>query len=163
MTQPRDARKRWDTDDRYGGVADASAFAASIEELASLARRPRWVAEDPGVHLVPHLRDATQSGQSGLRILQVSVSQDGVLTVAFEHPPGASRRDIRRQAWGVLGAIAETMASVRERRADGQVVFDVVTGEPDSATAFASHGHTIRLIVQPPVTEPRSEVIPALS
>ncbi len=122
MTQPADARKRWDTDERYGGVADASAFAAEIAELASLARRPRWVAEDPDVHLIPHLRDATKPGQTGLRLLQASVSQDGVLTVAFEHAPGASRRDIRRQAWALLGAIAETMASVRERRVGGRVI-----------------------------------------
>ena len=101
MTQPADARKRWDTDERYGGVADASAFAAEIAELAS-------------------------------------------------------RRDIRRQAWALVGAIAETMASVREHRAGGQVILDVVTGEPDSATAFASHGHTVRLIMQPQVTEPPS-------
>ena len=154
MTQPADARKRWDADERCGGVADASAFAAEIAELASLARRPRWVAEDPDVHLIPHLRDATKPGQTGLRLLQASVSQDGVLTVAFEHAPGASRRDIRRQAWALLGAIAETMASVREHHAGGQVILDVVTGEPDSATAFASHGHTVRLVMQPQVTEP---------
>jgi hypothetical protein len=42
-----DARKRWDTDDRFTGVADASVFAPALEELAALARRPGWVAEDP--------------------------------------------------------------------------------------------------------------------
>jgi len=40
-----DSRKRWDTDDRFTGVADASAFAAAVEELAGLARRPGWIAE----------------------------------------------------------------------------------------------------------------------
>ncbi len=48
------------------------------------------------------------------------------------------------------------MASVREHRVGGQVILDVVTGEPDSATAFASHGHTVRLIMQPQVAEPPS-------
>ena len=42
-----DSRQRWDTDDRFTGVADASAFAPAVEELAALARRPDWVAEDP--------------------------------------------------------------------------------------------------------------------
>jgi hypothetical protein len=159
MTQPADKRKRWDTDDRYLGVADASAFAAAIEELASLARRPQWVAEDPHLHLTPSLRDASQPrqpGQPGLRILRADVSHDGVLTAAFEHAPGASRRDIRRQAWALLGAIAETMASVRERRMGDEVIFDVVTGEPDGSMAFASHGHTVRLIIHLPATKPRS-------
>jgi hypothetical protein len=32
-----DSRKRWDTDDRFTGVADASAFAPAVEELAALA------------------------------------------------------------------------------------------------------------------------------
>ena len=42
-----DSRKRWDSDDRFTGMADASAFAPAVEELAALARRPDWVAEDP--------------------------------------------------------------------------------------------------------------------
>jgi len=156
MTQPADRRKRWDTDERHLGVADASAFAAAIEELASLARRPQWVAEDPHLHLTPSLRDASEPGQPGPRILRADVGDDGVLTVAFEHARGASRRDIRRQAWALLGAIAETMASVRERRMGDEVIFDVVTGEPDGGVAFASHGHTVRLIIRPPAAEPRS-------
>jgi hypothetical protein len=153
MTQPADRRKRWDTDERHLGVADASAFAAAIEELARLARRPQWVAEDPHLHLTPSLRDANQPG---LRILRADVGDDGVLTAAFEHAPGASRRDIRRQAWALLGAIAETMANVCERRLGDEVIFDVVTGEPDGGMAFASHGHTVRLIIHPPATKPRS-------
>jgi len=48
------ARRRWDTDERFSGVADASGFAAAVDELAALARRPGWVAEEPEAHLVPH-------------------------------------------------------------------------------------------------------------
>jgi uncharacterized protein (DUF1800 family) len=59
MAHVADVQKRWDTDDRFSGVADASAFALAIEELAALARRPRWVAEDPQIHLEPHLRRAS--------------------------------------------------------------------------------------------------------
>lgn len=47
MADTVDPRQRWDTDTRFTGVADASAFAAAIEELAALARRPGWVAEEP--------------------------------------------------------------------------------------------------------------------
>jgi hypothetical protein len=154
MMQPADGSKRWDTDDRHEGVADASSFAAWIEELAILARRARWIAEDPQAHLVPQLRDASsQLGNDGLRMLRASTDQDGVLTAAFEHPLGASRRDIRRLAWALIGAVAETMASVRERHHGHHVVFDVVTGEPEGTGPFASHGHTVRLILQPPDTE----------
>ncbi|MBO0785618.1 MAG: hypothetical protein J2P27_05525 [Actinobacteria bacterium] len=62
MAGTADSRKRWDTDDRFTGVADASAFAADIDELAALARRPGWVTEEPGVHLVPHLDSAQVDG-----------------------------------------------------------------------------------------------------
>src|SRR5215470_3774206 len=156
MMQPAGASKRWDTDDRYEGVADARSFAVWIEELGGLARRARWIAEDPEVHVVPQLRDASsQLGIDGFRMLRTGTDQDGVLTAAFEHPLGASRRDIRRLAWALIGAFAETMASVRERHDGHQVIFDVVTGEPEGTGPFASHGHTVRLILQPPDTESR--------
>jgi hypothetical protein len=83
-----DSRKRWDTDDRFSGVADASAFAPAVEELAALARRPDWVAEDPEIHLVPHLRGASVDG---VRITQIRTGEDGVPAVDAECVPGASR------------------------------------------------------------------------
>jgi len=141
-----DARKRWDTDDRLTGVADASAFATGIEELAALARRPRWVAEDPELHLVPHLRRASVDG---LRIGEIRTVQDGVLAVTAECDQGASRGELRRLAWALLGAIAEPAASVRERHDDDAAIYEVVTGIPDDAGPFASHGHTVRLTLTP--------------
>jgi hypothetical protein len=149
MADTADSRKRWDTDQRFAGVADASAFAAAVEELAALARRPGWVAEEPEVHLVPHLRRA---GAGPLRLLTCSSGDDGVLNVEAECGPGDSRRDIRRLAWALLGEVAEPAASVRERRDGDSVVFEVVTGVPGDSGPFASHGHTIRLTVLPPAT-----------
>ena len=148
MTDNADPRKRWDTDARFVGVTDASAFAAAIEELAALARRPGWVAEQPEAHLVPHLLSA---GVAGLRLLDCTIGDDGVLNVAAECGPDASRHDIRRLAWTLMGTVAEPAASVREHREGDGVVFDVVTGIPEGGP-FASHGHTIRLTVLPPAT-----------
>jgi hypothetical protein len=149
MADVADSRKRWDTDDRFTGVADASTFAEAIEELAALARRPGWVAEEPGAHLVPHLRGA---GVTGLRLLECHSQDDGVLEVTAEHNPGDSRREIRRLAWALIGTVAEPAASVREHRNGDSVVFDVVTGIPQGSGPFASHGHTLRLTVRPPAT-----------
>jgi len=42
------------------------------------------------------------------------------------------------------------VASVRERRDGDAAVFEVVTGIPDHAGPFASHGHTLRLTILPP-------------
>jgi hypothetical protein len=41
---------------------------------------------------------------------------------------------------------------VRERRNGDSAVFDVVTGIPEGAGPFASHGHTLRLTIRPPGT-----------
>jgi hypothetical protein len=149
MADVADSRKRWDTDDRFTGVADASVFADAIEELAVLARRPGWVAEEPEAHLVPHLRGA---GVAGLRLLECRSGDDGVLEVTAEHGPGDSRRDVRRLAWALIGTVAEPAASVWEHRDGDSVVFDVVTGIPEGPGPFASHGHTLRLTILPPAT-----------
>lgn len=101
MTEAADSRKRWDTDERFAGVADASAFAAAVEALAELARRPGWVTEEPEepeVHLVPHLRDA---GIDGLQLVDWQTREDGVLAVSATYHLGASRGDIRRRAWAL--------------------------------------------------------------
>ena len=146
MADAVDSRKRWDTDDRFVGVADASVFAAAVEALAVLARRPGWVSEEPEVHLVPHLRDARVAG---LRLLDYQTGDDGVLDVTAEYNPSGNRRDIRRQAWALIAAIAEPTASVREHRDGSTVVFEVITGVPEGSSQFASHGHTLRLTLLP--------------
>jgi hypothetical protein len=147
MADPIDPRKRWDTDERFTGVADASLFAASLEKLAALARRPGWVAEEPEVHLVPHLRGANVAG---LLLLDWRSGEDGVLEVTAQRSPGDSRSDIRRRAWTLIGTIAEPMASVREHRDGDAVIFDVITGISDDPGPFATHGHTLRLTLVPP-------------
>jgi hypothetical protein len=75
--------------------------------------------------------------------------QHGVLAVTAECDRGTSRGELRRLAWALLGTIAEPAASVRERREDDAAVFEVVTGIPDNAGPFASHGHTLRLTITP--------------
>src|SRR5260221_5041170 len=116
MTEAGDAGKRWDTDSRLEGVADASVFAAALEELAVLARRPGWVTEEPGVHLVPHLRDANVAG---LRLLHSRVRDDGGLDGAAEDRPRDRRRHIRRGARALIQGINEPPAIVRAHPAAG--------------------------------------------
>lgn len=70
MADAAGSRRRWETDDRFTGVADAGVFADSAQELAQLARRPGWVAEEPEVHLVPHLQSASVPGLTVLTCRQ---------------------------------------------------------------------------------------------
>jgi len=104
MTDTDDSRKRWDTDDRFVGVADAGVFAASVEELAALAHRPGWVAEEPEVHLEPHLRGAAVAGvrmadHGGGTRLAVGQAQ---LTLQVDAVLGRERHVLHRS--GTIGA-----------------------------------------------------------
>jgi hypothetical protein len=147
MADTTEPRKRWDTDDPFTGVADASSFAPAIAEVAALARRPGWVAEEPETHLIPHLRG---TDVTGLRLLHCHTADNGVLCVTAEYSAADSRRDIRQRAWALIGAIAEPAASVREHPEGAAVVFDIVTGIPEARGQFATHGHTLRLALIPP-------------
>jgi hypothetical protein len=144
-----DSRRRWDTDDRFVGVADASGFAQGIDDLAELARRPGWVAEEPEMHLVPHLQGANVAG---LEVVECLTRQDGVLVVCATYIPETGRQDRRQRAWALLGSTAELTASVREYVDAEAVVFEMVTGIPDGQGPFASHGHSVTLTLTPAVT-----------
>jgi hypothetical protein len=146
MADTGEPRQRWDTDASFTGVADAGVFAGAVQELAQLTRRPGWVAEQPEVHLVPHLQNASVPG---MRVVACRAGDNGVLDVTVERGPGDSRRDIRRRAWALIGHIAELLASVHEHAAGDAVVFDVITGMPSDSGQFATHGHTVRFTIRP--------------
>jgi hypothetical protein len=55
------ARKpRWDNDERAVGVGAASAFSPALDTLRTLIDEAGWVAEEPEVHLLPHLESASR-------------------------------------------------------------------------------------------------------
>jgi hypothetical protein len=55
------ADARWDGDVTGGGVGDAGAFADGADELVDSMRLADWVAEEPELHLLPHLRAACEN------------------------------------------------------------------------------------------------------
>ena len=136
--------KRWDTDERGHGIGDASAHLPAINELAELAARQDWVTEDPEEHLLPGLRRGAES--TGLTITSFAATPDGTFTVHVKGASGMSRRQVRQAAWTALGAVAELSSLVHEVHYEESVVFEVVTGNPES-NRFATHGHSLRLVV----------------
>jgi hypothetical protein len=143
--------RRWDDDERGEGVADASQFAGGVDELAAAMLRQTWVAEQPELHLLPHLEQAC----TGLpfRIIDAHTSADGAYYVELgwtgaEVGVGV----IRASIYALLGSIAESSSYIRQRRADPRdgsnalLAFDVVTGIVEE-TPFKPHGHTLRLAV----------------
>lgn len=145
------AECRWDDDERGEGVAGASEFAAGASKLLAAMRRPNWVAEQPEMHLLPHLERACES--LPFRILDARTSADGAYEVQLGWTgEKAGIGVIRASIFGLLGSIAEPSSYIGQRRTDTRngsnalLTFDVVTGIVDE-TPFKPHGHTLRLSV----------------
>lgn len=138
--------RRWDTDDRLTGVADAGPLAADLERLLTAASRTGWVAEDADAHLGVHLRRACEAPTSPWRWVGASQGDDGIYVVELQH---ASEHAIVawRDAVALLSTVAES--SFHVRRVDART-FECVTGMLAGDGDFAAHGHTIRIAVTPP-------------
>jgi hypothetical protein len=160
MTEPTapDRSRRWDTDERGSGVADATAELPRIAALRAHAGRTGWVAEEPEAHLWPHLERAIGTPGSPWRSATWTIDAHGRLVVELEYAGDDRDRPlaaVRADAFALVGQVAETSSFVRVAEmagpngatAPGQpdVIVDVVTGLLDDETSFASHGHTLRL------------------
>jgi hypothetical protein len=100
----------------------------------------QWVAEEPGEHLLPHVRAWCELDQ---RLALASAHSDDadadVLDLEWQGPQGALR-DARAAVFALIGRFAESATYVRQRRVkrdqEGEVVdllFEVGTGEfPDT-------------------------------
>lgn len=140
--------KRWDGDERGEGVADAAAFAIGAGELVEIMRRPRWVAENPEIHLFPHIERACAT--LPLRVERSGVARDGVFELELVWTgEGRSVGQSREAVFALVGSFSESATYVRQRRCGSEadrLVFEVVTGFLDDA-AFAAHGHTVRIML----------------
>jgi hypothetical protein len=135
--------RRWEGDERGRGIADAAGFAPGATELVDAMRADGWVAEDPDAHLRPHLERACQSLPLELRATRLS--SDGTYDVELawqgdDYGPGA----VRAAVFALAGSVAETASYVRQRRDDGVLLFELVTGIIGDDARFAPHGHAVR-------------------
>ena len=135
-------RRRWDTDDRFVGVADAATATADIERLLALTAQEGWVTEDALAHLGPSCTAAAE--MLGVEVARMEVVDD-VLEIDIREPARDEPRAPRIVAYGLIGSFAEGVTHVRETRRDGTVVLDVVTGVLPGDSAFATHGHLARV------------------
>ena len=144
---------RWDGDERGEGVADATAFAAGAVELVDAMRLPKWVAEEPEIHLLPHIETACRTLPFEIEGAGVAdeASYDLLLRWTEEAAPVGQ---VRAAAFALVGSFAEVSTYVGQRRItatphEGEsLVFDVVTGILGGP--FAPHGHTVRITVSLP-------------
>src|SRR5919199_6297223 len=52
---PAEGTRRWDGDERGHGVANALSASHAVARLLEAMALPDWVAEQPEVHLLPHI------------------------------------------------------------------------------------------------------------
>jgi hypothetical protein len=135
-------RRRWDTDERFVGVADAGRASQDIAALLAMTNEPGWVAEDALEHLGPSCTAAAADLRIEIARMEVV---DAVLEIDIRATKDGAARAPRVDAYGVIGAFAEGATYVRESRAGGDVILDVVTGVMPGDNAFATHGHMARL------------------
>jgi hypothetical protein len=141
------AEARWEGDRTGRGIGDAAGFADAATELVAAMRTPEWVAEEPEAHLLPHLETACR--QLPLKLESSAVADDGTFNVELEwHGDGDSVGQVRSAVYTLLGSVAETASYIRQRREDGALVFEVVTGMVGDDITFAPHGHALRLRVK---------------
>jgi hypothetical protein len=131
-----------------------------LRELIEALELPDWVAEQPKVHLLPHLRRACARPDAPLALEAARVDPGGALELTLRWRGRAGdARAVRAAAFALVGEIAESASYVRQRRepppaadvdepASGALlVFEVATGMLAPDTSFAAHGHTLVLRV----------------
>lgn len=142
--------QRWDGDDRGRGVAEAAALVPEVAKLVGAMEAPDWIAEDPELHLLPHLRHACGASGSAFVLEDASTVDASVLVVSLRWRGEGDRRTVTQAVWALLGSVIETSAFVHGPADDewgAAVGWDVVTGMLRPDTAFEPHGHTLRLVV----------------
>jgi hypothetical protein len=110
-----------------------------------------WVAEEPEVHLLPHIvRHLADGAPFALQAATTDPDGTFVVAVGWSGPDDAGRGTVRTAAYALIAVIAESSTAITQIDEDGRQVFEVVTGMLANQTRFASHGHTLRLVIDRP-------------
>jgi hypothetical protein len=140
--------RRWDEDTRGDGIADALPFVSEVEELVDAMTQSGWVAEEPELHLLPHLDRACES--LPFELIGTTTSDDGVFRVSLRWSGPESVGAMRAAVFELVGSFAEHASFVRQlpRDEDTETLgFEVVTGILDGDGPFKGHGHTVAITV----------------
>jgi hypothetical protein len=135
---------RWDGDDRGRGIGDAGQLASGASELVAAFGQPTWVAEQPELHLLPHIEAWCQLDQ---RLVLTGAYTDDAHAYVVElewRDEAAGVGAARAAVFSLIGSFAESATYVRQRRdGDGSLQFEVGTGELAPEARFEPHGHVV--------------------
>jgi len=132
-------------------VAGADRHTPSVERLVGAMRAPDWVAEEPEVHLVPHIREALERSDAAFAAVGFETAASGELVVRLRPSragPELAGAGLRAAVFALVGSFAEPSTFVEEAREGPGVEFLVVTGILEEQSRFAPHGHVVRLVVE---------------
>ena len=150
---------RWDPDERGIGVADARRHLARLDAMRAAAAEDGWVAEEPEVHLLPHIIRHLADG-APFALQETTTDLDGtfVVVVRWAGPGDVGRGTVRTAAYALIAVIAESTTAITQTDDEARQIFEVVTGVLADQTRFAAHGHTLRLVIDQPA-EPGAAVV----
>jgi hypothetical protein len=145
---------RWDDDNRGQGIGDAAQLVAGASELVAAFRQPTWVAEQPELHLLPHVEAWCQRDRR-LVLTGAHTDDTEAYILDFEwRDVTCSVGGARAAVFSLIGSFAESATYVRQRRVasngDGTAIklqFEVGTGELGPDARFEPHGHVVLINV----------------
>jgi hypothetical protein len=131
-------------------VGDAAQLVAGATELVAAFREAAWVAEQPELHLRPHV-EASCERDPRLGLSGAHADDTGAYTLALEwRGARGSVGEARAAVFSLIGSFAESATYVRQRRIGGDgdhspmtLRFEVGTGELAPDSRFAPHGHVV--------------------
>ena len=143
---------RWEGDEIGRGVGDAERLVPGVSDLLAAFQEPLWVAEEPEVHLLPHVERWCQN-DGRLAVLTSSTDDQHtfVLDLEWRGEP-TSVGHARAAVFSLIGSFAESATYIRQRRilSDGSLAglqFEIGTGELAPDTRFRPHGHAVHINV----------------
>jgi hypothetical protein len=141
---------RWDGDKPGHGVGDAAQLVAGASELVAAFSQSAWVAEQPEIHLRPHVEAWCQCDQ---RLALIDEHTDDAYAYILDlewRGANGSVGEARAAVFSLIGSFAESATYVRQRRVNGhgdgsttKLQFEVGTGELAPDARFAPHGHVV--------------------
>jgi hypothetical protein len=126
-------------------MASAEASVPDLDRLREAMLEPDWVAEEAELHLLPHVRrlcDERGWTISRAEVVEAVLEIDVTFTDDVRNPTEA--------AFALIGTLAEPSTHVVQTKPDHgrDVAVVITTGVLAGDSAFAPHGHVVRLHVR---------------
>ena len=140
--------RRWDDDERGHGIGDAAHLVTGASELVAAFSQSDWVAEQPELHLRPHIEAWCQRDERLALVGDKTDDTDAYILDLEWCGANGSVGEARAAVFSLLGSFAESATYVRQRRVNGdgstmKLRFEVGTGELAPDAKFAPHGHVV--------------------